>query len=135
MKIPDFDKMGQDELYDWVEKQHRILSTKEFTRLWASCGKAFARRMETLDKLRKKVIELYDSVAMFDDVVAGLFDVDSDKMMEKKYRVLKALDEGKNPEEIGKDYLDILEKIDKDALKDGRTIMVEGVEIDPKKYN
>ena len=66
----------------------------------------------TIKKL-KLIDELWLEVSQEDNLVKRFFDVDSEKMLDKKIRVLKALKDGKSPGEIDGFY-DILEKYPKD---------------------
>lgn len=83
------------------------------------------KEMEKQYRLWRKVEELYEEVAMFDDGIRRYFDIGSDAMIEKKFKVLNALSNGKSPEEIGKDYIDILEGLD---IPKGKTVIIEGTE-------
>ncbi len=49
-----------------------------------------------------------------DKIIGRFFDLDSKKNLKKKIRVMRELINGKAPTEIGKDYLDILEKLPED---------------------
>lgn len=79
--------------------------------------------MDDLNEWARKLAErakLYDAVldqraACTDEGVYKFFDMDSEKMLRKKLRVLQALNDGKNKEEIGDDYFAILEKLPRDA--------------------
>lgn len=84
-----------------------------------------SKEMEKQRQLRRKVEELYEEVAETDDKVREYFDLESDAMMEKKFKVLNALSKGKSPEEIGDDYFDILEGLD---IPKGKTVIIEGAE-------
>ena len=86
------------------------------------------KEMERKSRLWDKVVELYDEVADFDDGVRKYFDIESDRMLEKKFKVLNALSEGKSAEELGKDYFDILEGFDQDDVPEGQSVMVGDVE-------
>jgi hypothetical protein len=86
------------------------------------------KEMAKQARLWQKVAELYDEVAMFDDGVREYFDLESDEMLEKKFKVLNALSKGESPEDIGKDYFDILEGFDQGAVPEGQTVMVGDVE-------
>lgn len=86
------------------------------------------KEMAKQARLWQKVAELYDEVAMFDDGVREYFDLESDEMLEKKFKVLNALSKGEPPEDIGKDYFDILEGFDQGAVPEGQTVMVGDVE-------
>lgn len=86
------------------------------------------KEMEKQARLWQKVAELYDEVAMFDDGVREYFDLESDEMLEKKFKVLNALSKGESPEDIGADYFDILEGFDQGAVPEGQTVMVGDVE-------
>ena len=66
----------------------------------------------TIKKL-KLIDELWLEVSQEDNLVKRFFDVDSEKMLDKKIRVLKALKDGKSPGEIDGFY-DVLEKYPKD---------------------
>lgn len=55
-----------------------------------------------------KVVELFE--ACTDEEVLMWFDLDSEKMLNKKIRVLTAINEGRTAEEIGPEYDEILEK-------------------------
>ena len=66
----------------------------------------------TIKKL-KLINELWLEVSQEDNLVKRFFDVDSEKMLDKKIRVLKALKDGKSPGEIDGFY-DVLEKYPKD---------------------
>ena len=72
----------------------------------------FKKEKEKQAKLKDlwdDVSSLYYECEKNDDGVSKYFDSDSVKMLEKKKKVLQALIDGKKPEEIGQDYLDILE--------------------------
>ena len=49
-----------------------------------------------------------------DRIIERFFDLESTKNLKKKKRVMQELVNGKTPIEIGKDYLDILEKLPED---------------------
>ena len=49
-----------------------------------------------------------------DQIIEKFFDLESTKNLKKKKRVMQQLVDGKAPTEIGKDYLDILEKLPED---------------------
>ena len=66
----------------------------------------------TIKKL-KLIDKLWLEVSQEDNLVKRFFDVDSEKMLDKKIRVLKALKDGKSPGEIDGFY-DVLEKYPKD---------------------
>lgn len=133
MKIPDFDKMEREQILDWVDQQEKSLSVSSFDKLLNVCGDDLKERLDYLDRLKGLVYELYEEVEEFDDAVSMYFDPESDKMLKKKVRVLKALKDGKGPEEIGKDYFDILEGFDQN-IPNGTTVMVGDWEYDPEKY-
>jgi len=61
------------------------------------------------NKLYSEVLRLYAICA--DEGVERYFDVDSEKNLGEKKRVLKLLNAGKDPDEIGRAYFDILEKL------------------------
>lgn len=86
------------------------------------------KEMEKKSRLWDKVEELRSEVADFDDGVRGYFDITSDAMLDKKFKVLNALSKGKSPDEIGKDYFDILEYFDQDAVPEGMSVMVGDAE-------
>lgn len=90
--------------------------------------------MKRRERLRSEMLELLPEVSDIDEGVAEYFDIESDKMLSKKIRVLRELKDGKSVEEIGKDYFDILEKFDKGSVKDGEQVEVGDWIYDPKKY-
>lgn len=72
----------------------------------------FKKEREKQRKIKKiwnENISLYGKCRKIDDGIDKYYDMDSVKMLEKKKKVLRALIDGKKPEEIGQDYLDILE--------------------------
>ena len=130
MKVPDFNKMDKDQIYDWVQRQQEVLSEDDFKKLINACQPNLNQRMSRLDRMRDAVIRYYSELNDLDMGVAEFFDVESDRMMDKKLRVLKALHDGKSPEEIGKDYLDILEKYDPSQ----GPVKIEGWTLNPKDF-
>ena len=94
----------------------------------------WAQKKEKEAKLWSLIDDLYAEVADFDDGVKQYFDLESMEMPEKKAKVLSALADGKSPEEIGKDYFDILEGFDQSAVPEGQIAMVGDWEFDPEKY-
>lgn len=126
--------MSREEILDWIIEQQESMSEAEFEKFFKENGKAIANRLEQLDRMEDRVLDLFNEVSDFDDGVANFFDIESDKMLGKKIRVLQELRDGKSPEEIGKDYLDILEGLDKSEMSDGKIIEVGGWEFDPLKY-
>jgi hypothetical protein len=85
-------------------------------------------------KLWQEVLDLWSECDLFDEAIRGYFDISSQKMLKKKKKVLEARKAGKSPDEIGKDYWDILELFDKSEVEDGHTCIVGGWEYDPRKY-
>lgn len=126
--------MSREEILRWVGENREKMSDVEFDRFLARYEKDMNRRMEQIDRMEKKVSELYNEVSEFDDGVAQYFDIGSDKMLGTKIRVLTELKEGKSPGEIGKSYFDILEGFDKDGVPDGGFTEVGGWEYNPEKY-
>ena len=86
--------------------------------------RAWARKMEEKRRLSEKVENLWSEVSTFDDGVRLYFDPESDKMLKKKVRVLTDIMNGESPEDIGKDYFDILEGFDQSAVPKGQSVMV-----------
>lgn len=115
--------MSLDEFFDFAEKYGKKLSQEEFAKL-----------AEERDKMGSEVSDLWMECETFDDGIRDFYDLHSDKLMFKKKKVLQALIDGKAPDEIGKDYWDILELFDKSEVEDGHTCIVGGWEYDPKKY-
>ena len=73
--------------------------------------------MSNLRNIEKKT-EIMNLLIEVDDELANKFlDVDSDKLLGEKIEVLKALKDGKKPEEIEK-YYDVLELYPKDESWD-----------------
>lgn len=134
MDRPNFARLSKDQIWAWIETKKKSLSPEAFDRLLESCEKELADRMEQLDALKEEVGKLYSECSDFDDGVSLYFDVSSDKMLEKKARVLKRLLKGDTPEEIGKDYFDILEGFDQSKVKEGTAVKVGDWEFDPEKY-
>ena len=95
---------------------------------------AYVMRMEKQDTLWHEVMELYSKCELFDEAIRNFFNISSRKMLVKKKKVLQEVIDGKSPDEIGKDYWDILELFDKSEVEDGHTCIVGGWEYDPKKY-
>lgn len=93
-----------------------------------------SEKMAKRQRLKQKVYELYEECEEFDDGVRMYFDTVSDKMLGKKVKVLSQLIEGKSPDEIGKDYFDILEGFDKESIPEGAVADVGGWEYDAEKY-
>ena len=76
---------------------------------------------------------MVELLADCDDIgVQEFFNFESDRLLAKKVRVLKDLNDGKDPEEIGKDYYDILENL---KVPDGQMIEIQGQIFDPHKYD
>lgn len=72
--------------------------------------KAKSTRLERKFKLQQEVMkQFYDCC---DDAVRMYFDPDSEENLEKKYRVLKAINAGKSVSDA--DMLSILEKLPRD---------------------
>lgn len=94
----------------------------------------WVRKMGERQRLSRKVEDLWSEVSLFDDGVQKYFDLESDKMLKKKVRVLSGLLNGKSPEEFGKDYFDILEGFDQNSVPEGQIEMVGDVEFDPAKF-
>lgn len=94
--------------------------------------KKFLERKVQEQALRQKVMELYEECALFDDGVRTFFNIESNKMLGKKVKVLKLLKDGKDPDEIGKAYYDILEDLD---VPDGEAVEIRGQIYDPHKYD
>ena len=92
--------------------------------------KEYAEKIERYEKLSREVEELWGECT--DRGVEAFFDLYSDKLLSKKVKVLKALNDGKSPDEIGKDYYDILEKLD---VPEGQIVMVGNQILDPHKYD
>ena len=92
-----------------------------------------AEKLEKRWKMREKVEDLYSRAAEIDDGVREYFDLESDKMLGKKIKVLSALIDGKGADEIGKDYFDVLEGFDQSAVEDGQIARVGDWEFDPSK--
>ena len=90
--------------------------------------KAYIERKIKNEKLRQEILNLLFSCD--DEGVEHYFDFESDKMLEKKVRVLKALNEGKDPEDIGKEYFEILENL---KVPEGQAIAISGHVYDPNK--
>lgn len=67
------------------------------------------------DKLYMELMKLYGECD--DEGVMRYFDADSEKNMKKKITVLKRLNKGEDPDEIGQDYFDILEKLPSKSRK------------------
>lgn len=130
----NINNMGRTEILDWVGEHRESMSDSEFNKFIQENGKQLAARMEQIDRMEKKVYELFAEVSEFDDGVANFFDLGSDKMLGLKIKVLSALKDGKSPEEIGKDYFDILEEFDQESVPDGEVTEVGGWEFDPSKY-
>lgn len=61
------------------------------------------------DRLYMEAMRLYGECD--DEGVMRYFDADSEKNLRKKIKVLKKLNDGESPEEIGDDYYEILEKL------------------------
>jgi len=61
------------------------------------------------DRLYAETMWLYGECD--DEGVMRYFDADSEKNLRKKIEVLKKLNNGESPEDIGKDYYEILEKL------------------------
>lgn len=61
------------------------------------------------DRLYMEVMRLYGECD--DEGVMRYFDADSEKNLRKKIKVLKKLNDGVSPEEIGADYYEILENL------------------------
>ena len=93
-----------------------------------------AEKYEKRWKMREKVEDLYSRAAEIDDGVREYFDLESDKMLGKKIKVLSALINGKGVDEIGKDYFDILEDFDQSTIEEGQIARVGDWEFDPLKY-
>lgn len=71
--------------------------------------KAEKEKQAKIKKLWSEVLALYSECKVKDDAIKEYFDTDSVKMLETKKKVLQALIDGKQPDEIGRDYWDILE--------------------------
>ena len=89
------------------------------------------KKMMERQKLYREVVDLFEEVSTFDDIVGEYFDLDSERMLPKKKRVLQALVDGKTREEIGRDYLEVLENL---KIPDGSVVMLGGEEIDPRDF-
>ena len=82
------------------------------------------------DKLRDEMARLLFDC---DDIgVEEFFEFESDAMLEKKIKVLKALNEGKSPDEIGKEYYDILENL---HVPKGQIVEIQGQIFDPHQFD
>ena len=75
--------------------------------------KAWAQKQAEHERLYDAVLD--QRAACTDEGVYKFFDMESEKMLRKKLRVLQALNDGKDKEEIGDDYFAILEKLPRDA--------------------
>ena len=115
--------MSIDEFWTFAELNQAKITKAQFVEL-----------AETRNKISNEVNKLWMECETFDDGIRFCYDMNSDKMMFKKKKVLQALIDGKAPDEIGKDYWDILELFDKSEVEDGHTCIVGGWEYDPKKY-
>ena len=86
-------------------------------------------------KLYDEVMELLDELdTQGDELVMRFFDVDSMRNLRKKKGVLQSILDGKTHEEIGKDFLDILEKIPEEFYKGEIELQVAGWTLNPKDF-
>lgn len=74
------------------------------------------KKQEESQKEWEEVAGLYFQLVglLNDRIIERFFDLESMENLKKKKRVMQDLVEGKAPTEIGKDYLDILEKLPED---------------------
>ena len=83
-----------------------------------------------MHELHDEVLKLYYDVD--DEVVEEFFDVESMKNLKKKKRVLQMIKDGKGKEDIGKDYYDILEKLE---VPEGQYLLFSGEKLDPHEFD
>ena len=67
--------------------------------------------------ITKKIMILDLLVVVDDDLIQRYFDIDSDKLLDEKIEVLKALKKGKQIKDIP-NYYDILEKLPENGVWD-----------------
>lgn len=93
------------------------------------------KRIE-VDELYDEVYALYDELATEarDYIVREYFDPDSMKNLRKKKRVLKGLLDGKSYKELGKDVVDVLEKLPPDFLSGNVEVEVMGMKLSPRDF-
>ena len=90
----------------------------------------FIKKKMREQKLTEELNKLYADCT--DLGVENFFDLFSEKMLAKKVRVLRALNDGVSPDKLGKDYYDILEKL---HVPDGQVLVVGSQVLDPHKYD
>lgn len=66
-----------------------------------------------IEEKKNKINELLRDCV--DIMIVQYFDIESDKMLDKKISVLERLRKGEQPDEIGDDYYAILELYDEEA--------------------
>lgn len=92
--------------------------------------KAYIQRQIKIEQLRDELYGLL--LDCTDEGVEQYFNFESDRMLEKKIRVLKRLNNGEGPDDIGKEYFDILENL---KVPEGQTVIISGIVLDPHKYD
>lgn len=77
--------------------------------------KEYIQKAMQVDKLYDEVIDLFIECSMMDEGVERYFDMESEKILNKKKRILTRIKDGEYGPGIGKEYFDILENIPRDS--------------------
>ena len=95
------------------------------------------KKLIEADMLYNEVYALYSELATEanDYIVREYFDPDSMKNLRKKKRVLQELLKGKSYKEVGKDVVDILEKLPPEFLSGKVDVEVMGLKLSMKDFN